>query len=234
MIDAVRPEADFLRQNAALLNNTMPRADVLLFLPFRQWTERTECREGQIASELLRANIQFQVVTEDDGILSSRAAQKELKRDESAQILLIQPASTSLPGVQAPIDRFQQDGGQVVYDGPGWLSNLQQQLKEPSLRLEAPATMRAVVRDQPHKTIVHLYNLNLNRVSSYQDYLTPALDIKLTVRAPFGPVRSVRVLTADRRGTTGTLKYSVDRQNRESIITVTVPRVEVSSMIVIE
>ena len=37
MIRAIRPEADFLKVNASLLNNAEPRCDVALFLPFRKW-----------------------------------------------------------------------------------------------------------------------------------------------------------------------------------------------------
>ena len=43
MCGAIRPQADLLRNNAKLLNDTRPRADVLLFLPFRRWLETADC-----------------------------------------------------------------------------------------------------------------------------------------------------------------------------------------------
>src|SRR5689334_24969958 len=43
MIDAIRPEADFLRDNAPLLDGASPRADVLLFLPMRGWLDTSDC-----------------------------------------------------------------------------------------------------------------------------------------------------------------------------------------------
>jgi hypothetical protein len=37
MISLIRPEVDFLRHNASLLNDAQPRLDAILFLPFRKW-----------------------------------------------------------------------------------------------------------------------------------------------------------------------------------------------------
>src|SRR5204863_8473858 len=48
MTQAIRPAADLLRENAAILNDTQPRRYVILFLPFRQWLKSGRC----IPSEL--------------------------------------------------------------------------------------------------------------------------------------------------------------------------------------
>ena len=61
MIAAVRPQADFLRRNEALLNDAPFRADVLLFLPFRRWLETDKCAASTLAAALTKANIQYQV-----------------------------------------------------------------------------------------------------------------------------------------------------------------------------
>ena len=66
MISLVRPQADFLRNNANLLNDTRARRDVVLFLPFRNWVVTNQCRTSPLAAELTRANVQFEVICEDD------------------------------------------------------------------------------------------------------------------------------------------------------------------------
>src|SRR3989442_58304 len=66
MISMIRPEADFLRRNADLVNKGVPRQDVVLFLPFRKWLESGECRASRLAGELSRANVAYGVICEDD------------------------------------------------------------------------------------------------------------------------------------------------------------------------
>ncbi len=44
MAAGLKPEAEFLREHADLLNGTQVRADALVFLPFRQWVETASCQ----------------------------------------------------------------------------------------------------------------------------------------------------------------------------------------------
>ncbi len=76
MSSTIRPEADFLRDHADLLNNIRPRADVLLFFPFREWTKTGTCpRLATLAVALTQAGIQYEAVCEDDFI--RRTAKKK-------------------------------------------------------------------------------------------------------------------------------------------------------------
>ena len=50
MIAAIRPQADLLRANEHLLNDTAARRDVVLFLPFRRWLETGRTRQWLAAS----------------------------------------------------------------------------------------------------------------------------------------------------------------------------------------
>jgi hypothetical protein len=59
-----------------------------------------------------------------------------------------------------------------------------------------------VVHDQPGKQIVHLLNLNVQRLSSFEDKVNPATDVRVQVRVPFA-ARSVNALSADAEATQG-------------------------------
>src|SRR4029077_18219035 len=65
MSSLIRPEADFLRHNAGLFDNTRARRDVVLFLPFSQWLVTNQCQAATLAADLARANVQFEVICED-------------------------------------------------------------------------------------------------------------------------------------------------------------------------
>ena len=65
MIAAVRPQVELLRRHAGLLNETRPRRDVALFLPFRRWLEGDRCAASELAAELVRRNIPFEAVSEE-------------------------------------------------------------------------------------------------------------------------------------------------------------------------
>ena len=66
MIDAVRPEVDLLRQHQQWLVAAQPRCEVVLFLPCRGWIGSDACKASALAAELSRANLQYEVVCEDD------------------------------------------------------------------------------------------------------------------------------------------------------------------------
>ena len=66
MAALVRPEAEFLRQNQKLLNDTLPRCDVALFLCYRRWLATDHCAASSIAAALTRENIQYSVSSEEN------------------------------------------------------------------------------------------------------------------------------------------------------------------------
>jgi hypothetical protein len=226
MISTVRPQADFLRRNAKYLNDAPPRRDVLLFLPFRRWTETDHCAASTLAAALTRANVQYEVICEDD------LNQRSLRR---TKVLFAASPSDFTATEQRTLDQFSRSGGAIVTAGhTDWLKELQTKVGTPSIRLQGPPTLRVIVNDQPRRTLVHLLNLDLQRLSSFDDRLTPATDVQLTVRVPFPRVRSVRALTADTAGTSGPLTFSSRPDVRGMEVELTLPRVEIAELLVIE
>lgn len=104
----------------------------------------------------------------------------------------------------------------------------------PSLELEAPTTVRAVVRDQKDRTIVHVYNLGIERLSSFEDKIHPVSDITLRIRVPFGEVRSVRAISADPEATAGSLQFTEDASSGELVVETKIPRLIISTIVLIE
>jgi hypothetical protein len=227
MIAAVRPQADFLRQHEALLNDSTARADVLLFLPFRRWVEVEKCTASELAAALSAANIQYEVFTEEQLDLSPR--------DGQLPVLVVESLGFLTSDESDAIEKFKAAGGRVVTaDQDGWLEQVKQSLDVPSLQLTAPATVRATLRDQPNRTIVHLLNLNVQRLSSFEDRVTPANDITLRLRVPFDAVRDVTIHTADEHGTSGPLVPTIWREGNTTGIELKVPRLDVSAILVID
>ncbi len=228
----IRPEVDFLRRNARLLNNTRPRHDVILFLPFRNWLATGECRASRLAAELARANIQFKVICEDDlqprsGFAGGHAA--------GAGVLLAASGSDFPTRERDLLEGFTHAGGSVLTaEKADWLQQVQAAITGRSVRVEGPASVRAVVRDQPRRTVVHLLNLNVRRLSSFEDQVTPAEGVRVTVRVPLKKVRSVRALTADVAGTSGPLQFSRTPDGRGTLVQTTVPHLEIATLLLIE
>jgi len=226
MITGIEPQARFLREHADLLNDTQPRRDVLLFLPFRDWLKTAECKTSSLAAALSRANIQYQVICEDD---------MRWKTVRGAQALLAVSLSEFTPAESKVLGQFRDEGGKVVTaEAPGWLEKLQASIMNPSVVVHGPATVRALVHDQHKRTLVHLLNLDVQRLSTSQDKVTPAHDLHLVVRVPLRHVRSVRALTADTEGTTGALRFSSSSQAKGSRVEVWVPRLQIGTVLVVE
>jgi hypothetical protein len=150
-------------------------------------------------------------------------------------VLLVESLAVLNPAEKEAVDIFEKNGGRVVAaDKAEWLKLVQESVARPSLKLQAPATVRAVMRDQPTRTMVHLLNLNVQRLSSFEDKVTPASDIKLKVRVPFMAARDVTVHTADEHGTSGPVKFTSTPDGDGSILKVAVPRLDISAIVVID
>jgi hypothetical protein len=231
MISLIRPEADFLRRNASLLNETQPRRDVILFLPFRKWATTNQCVASRLAAALTRANIQYAVVCEDEFQSNNRT----IASWRGAKVLLTESRGDFTSSELKRVKEFIPHGGSMVAaDHTNWLKEVQSRVGEPSLKLEGPASVRAVVRDQSKRTIIHLLNLNIQRRSSFEDHVEPATNIVLSCRVPFESVSSVRGLTADEHSTAGLLTFRTKPADKETLVQAKVPRLEVSLMVVIE
>ncbi len=246
MASLIRPQAEFLRRNAGLLNGTRARSDVVLFLPFRNWLATDQCRASSLAADLSRANVQFAVICEDDlrpapepNVLigkSAAAPSPALPEPLCRTRVLLAPASSDFTKSERRLlEKFARAGGIVITaEKSDWLKEVQAAIGEVSVVLQGPATVRAVVRDQPRRTIVHLLNLNVQRLSSFQDRVTPAAGLRLTVRVPLHKVRSVRALTADGSDRSSALPFSSAPRGRESLVQVTLPHLEIATILVVE
>jgi hypothetical protein len=246
MISLIRPEAIFLRQNAGLLNGTRARRDVVLFLPFRNWVATDQCRASLLAAELAGANAQFTVICEDGlqpasepRILAGRipAAAPTVPPDalRGAKVLLAPAGSDFTKGEGKLLEQFTRAGGLIITaEKADWLKEVVTAIGEPSIRMEGPATVRAIVRDQPRRTMVHLLNLNAQRLSSFEDKVTPVADLRIAVRVPLKKVHSVRALTADSAATSGTLQFTPAANGRATLVQLTLPRLEIATILVIE
>ena len=226
MIAAIRPQADLLRKHASLLNETTPVADALLFLPFRRWVDTADCQPLRVASDLCRANIAFEVVCEDD-LLKTLAVKRR-------PVLLVESRSVLLPPESVAIDQFQHDGGKVVWTGEDkWFEQFQNLAGKPSVKVEGLSTVRAVICDQAAKRIVHLLNHNVQRLSSFEDKVTPAADVRLQVRVPFAP-KSVKAISADAKATHGSVSFTAAQEDGDHSLAVTIPHLEISTILLIE
>jgi hypothetical protein len=227
MIASVRPEIDFLRQNSGLLKNARARRDVAVFLPCRQWTATADCRALQLARNLAALNLQFEVVNEDE-----LAGALDLRR---TPIFLIESQSVLTAAENGLVEKFHSGGGRVlIADTKNWLARLGKLVEQPSVRVTGPPTIRVVVRDQPAKTIVHVLNLNVHRLSSFQDSVTPATKVSLELRVPFEKVHTVQAISADPEATQGTLAFTSTPASSGSVLKLEVPRIEVATMLIIQ
>ncbi|MCI0492208.1 MAG: hypothetical protein L0Z07_04640 [Planctomycetes bacterium] len=227
MIAAVRPQADFLRLNEALLNDAPIRSDAILFLPFRRWLETEHCTVSDLAATLTKANIQYRVICEDDF--------KSPELHGNTSVLVVESRSVFTPAEKAVADEFEQSGGYIVTaDKTDWLTQVRTAIGIPSVVIDGPPTVRATVHDQPSRTIVHLYNLNIQRLSSFEDKVIPANDVAVRVRVPWSDVRRVTADTSDTDSTRGPVRFTTSRETSATQVTVALPRLAISSILVFE
>lgn len=226
MIATIRPQADLLRSNIRLLNETKLSPEALLFLPMRRWVDTADCQPLRIAGALSRANVQYEVICEDD-------LAKRLKAKPQS-VLLVESPSVLLPAENAAMEKFKRSGGKVVWThDDNWLAGFQRVAGKPMVQVHGPATIRAVVRDQRGRRIVHLLNLNVQRLSSFEDKVNPAADVRLQIRVPF-VARTMKALSADAEATQGQIQFTSVRENNKTVLDLTIPRLMISTMLVIE
>jgi hypothetical protein len=255
MVATIRPQAEFFRRNETLLNSASVRRDVLVFLPFRRWLETDKCGTADLAAALTRANIQYEVLCEDDfafaveketsrvvvpapktTIIPKKEIEPKLKRIRKSSILpvlLLESMDLLTPKERAVVEKFKLVHGHVINASePNWLKQLQS-VVNPSVMIDGPATIRAVVHDQPMQTIVHLYNLNVERLSSFQDKIHPAEKIGLKIRVPLKRVQSVKLLI-DTEKSPISLHFQSRDEGNGTVIETTVPKLEISALLLIE
>jgi hypothetical protein len=209
-----------------LLNDAPFRADVVLYSPFQRWVKSDQCATSAVAAALTKENIQYRVVSEDE--LDEFAKQKH------GPVLVVESRSALTWREQPAVATIEKQGtGIIAADQPDWLQQLRRKIPRPSVTVTGAPNVRAVVHDQDGRTIVHLYNLNIQRLSSFEDKVTPATNIGLAVATP-PEVVSVRILTADVGGTSGPLKFQALGAGNGATVETMIPRLDISAIVVIE
>ena len=245
-VAAARSQTEFLRSNEKFLNGAEGRRDVVLFLPFRQWVETERCGASPLAAALTRANVQYDVICEDDlqtGVEARFLTKKwRIGGGNSTpqgllrtKILVAESLSVFNPAEIKFIEKFIATGGTVITgDAPDWLKSLQTAMGQPSVVIEGPTAVRAFVRDQKTRTVVHLLNLNVERLSSSEDKVNAATNVRVMCSVPFHRVRSVRALTADANTTQGELPFTTRKADGKTVVETTVSNFEIAALLVIE
>lgn len=201
MASLVRPCADWLRAHAELFNTTRPRRDVLVFLPFRQWVDTRDCAVTAMAQELTKANIPYEV-TSEDGFTG--------KLVESTLLLLENRRVCSEEELRQ-VNLFEGKGGRVIEaTGADWFDALKQTLVKPSLVIHGPSTVRGVALDGDKWTLVFLYNLNVERLSSFEDKATPVNNAAVEVFVPFKAVKNVQASSFEIPGAPAPVSYDAE------------------------
>lgn len=227
MIADIRPQAEFLRNHETLLNDTRRRADVLLFLPFRNWLQAAKCKTSELAAALTRANVQYAVLCEDN--LSNA------RRLSRAKVLVVGSMADFREDELRVAKRFIAKGGRIISaEQADWFRSLIDAITQPSVTVDGAKTVRAVVRDQKRRTIVHLLNLNIERLSSFQDRMQPAENVGIRVHVPMKSVRRVQALTADANATFGNLLIATSQAPSGTVVEVQLPRLEIATVLLIE
>jgi hypothetical protein len=112
------------------------------------------------------------------------------------------------------------------------LDQLRKQIPTPAITLmNAPPTVRAIVRQKKNTTLVHLLNLNIQKLSSYEDRVTPATDIRIRLRSGDRPLREVIAYSADENATMGRIPHAA--QGAAGVVELSIPRLEISTILVI-
>lgn len=230
MASEVRPQADLFRTYERWLNDTQPRRDAILLLPFQRWVETNTCVASQLAKILTRSNIQYEVLSEQDWTLKNFTRTRK-----TLPLVICESPDVLSPKHQNLLGRFEKRGGKVLFaNQPDWMRQLSNDPFHPSVTLEGPHTLRAVVRDADRGTLLHLYNLNIGKISSFHDHLIPAESVRAQCWVPNKTIRSVTALTADPTATAGKLKFEVVREKNGCLVIFELARVDISTLIVME
>jgi len=222
MCAAVRPEADLLRTCAPLLNLAPRRSELVFYIPIEKWAELSDTEMLNCVSIFENQNIQFVAACEDN-------INDYLNKKPRPVVVALGTKDDS------HFQRFRANHGVVLStkEDRNWIGDMQKALQNP-IAFNGPPSVRVVVRDQPERTIVHLLNLNVKRISSFEDKVTPVSGISLKLHVPLQEVRAVQALTADESATTGKIEFVATKGKNGSDVSFQLPDLGISTMVVIE
>jgi hypothetical protein len=181
------------------------------------------CPTLNVVRALSQANLQYTVLTEEDLAKST------------SPILLIDSLQSFTDSQRKIIEQLKSSRHTQVFatTDAKWLAAVQAGLTNPSLAVAAPVTVRAVIHDQAGKTVVHLLNLNIQKISSFQDHIIPAADVRLTVRVAGHPT-SVQGFTADPDATQGVISFTGKADGTDTVLEIPIKQLSISTILLIQ
>jgi hypothetical protein len=228
MSATVRPEADFLREHASLLNDAAARCDVLLLLPITDYLRTAECKTSQDAARLTAANISYRVQTLEE-------LEAPVSRGPRPKVILT-PSGVALSQTQTNIlrNRFGSQAKWLSTGETNWLAQAKSLAPPISIQGSGSPFIRATLQDKKNRTILHLLNLNVLKLSSFQDRITPASGLEISANVPARKVRHVRAFTADGSGSSGDVEFSQQRIGKGSTVIFKIPQLAIHTIVLIE
>lgn len=225
MASMVRPYANWLRSHAELISASRVRRDVLVYLPFRQWVETRECAVTAMARELTTANFPYEVVDEE------RFADELAK----SSVLLLEKRSVCSADELGQVQKFEAAGGRVVEAAAAdWPASLRKALGTPSLVITGPKTVRGVARDLEKRTVIFLYNLNVERLSSFEDKVVPAENVVVEVQVPFTEIKAVTLSDPEGARSAATAEFSAVETAGGARVRIEVPALNIGLLALVD
>lgn len=219
MIKIIRPFVLWLQKHAPAISSAKNRYDVLLYLPFEQWIKQQECKELQIARKLTQSNILYTVASEENF------------NDyfPHASIILATDPTYIIPSHSISISELCQKNNKVFINASddSYMRELQTYLSNPSLKLTPSESLRGVIKETAEVTYLLLYNLNIERISSYEDQIHPANNINVSVKILRNMIKKVVVSTPEE-------EYEASPMiSNEDYITLAIKELQVAGIVII-
>jgi hypothetical protein len=170
-----------------------------------------------VAQQLAAANIPFRVMNYDDP--KPTFAGKPYK-----VVITENPADVPVPAGTV----------KIAASNPGWLTKVKALDVTPVSIIEGPSTIRTIVRQKGDATIVHVLNLNMRRLSSFEDKVTPATNLKLRIRYRARASTTIKAFSADANATHETIPFNPGVKGDVNYVDLTLPRVDVSTLLIVQ
>jgi len=190
MIQVIRPFVQWLKRNSFPIITSKRRYDVLLYFPFEEWSKHEDCKELNIVKRLNQSNILYAVASEDNF--------KEYF--SGVNIILASEPEFTPPSYSISIAELCQKSNKIFIDAsrPNFQTELNTYLLHPSLKISGNEMVRGTILETHDTVFILLYNLNIERISSYEDKVIPARDIPISVRISNPSIGKILLSTPER------------------------------------